>query len=206
MFFISTAGYCQSAIKVSFEVQTRYNEASLKSIPAHIRAAALQQLNSIKKESVMTVQGSIVYFEIKPQQIDKKQNGIIKSNDKTSGVLFSKDLSLEGSYPGIKLLKNFKTKTIKTKIKDKLTTERLLAVNWKFTDKQSKVLGYTCYEATTKFKNQLLTVYVTKDLKVSGSPSDLPFINGVVLAYKHGNSTTTAQKVELKQAEPLNFL
>lgn len=206
MLCLSLTGYSQSAIRVSFETQTIHKEASLRSFPAHIRAAALKQLNSIKKESFMTVQGNKVYFEIKPQDFDKKQNGTINSTDKSSTVSFSQDLSLSGAYPAVKLLKDFKKKTIVTKIKDKLITEKLLAVNWKLTDKQSEVLGYTCYEATTQFKNQLLTVYATKDLKVSGSPSDLPFINGVVLAYKQGNSTTTAQKVELKQAEPLNFL
>ncbi|WP_165930102.1 GLPGLI family protein [Flavobacterium sandaracinum] len=206
VFILSVVGYSQSAIKVSFVTQTQHSETSLKSVPSHIRTAALQQLNSIKKKSVMIVQGSVVYFEIKPQQIDIKQEGTISSNDRTSGVLFSKDLSLEGSYPGIKLLKNYKTKTIKTKIKGKLTTEKLAAVNWKITNKKKKILGYSCYEATTTFKNKLLTVYVTNDLKVSGSPSDLPFINGLVLLYKHGNSTTTAQRIELNQEEPLNFL
>ncbi|MBG6060352.1 GLPGLI family protein [Flavobacterium sp. CG_9.1] len=204
--FVCIISYSQTAIKVFFDTNTVVKEESLKDLPVHIRAAALQQLNSIKKESAMIVQGNTVYFEIKPQQIDKKQKGTINSNDRTSGVLFSKDLSLEGSYPGLKILKNFKTKTIKTKIKGKLTTEKLVAVNWKITNKKKKILSYTCYEATTTFKNKLLTVYVTNDLKVSGSPSDLPFINGLVLLYKHGNSTTTAQRIELNQEEPLNFL
>jgi GLPGLI family protein len=189
-----------------FDTNTVVKEESLKDLPVHIRAAALQQLNSIKKKSVMIIQGSVVYYEIKPQQINKKQEGTISSNDRTSGVLFSKDLSLEGSYPSLKVLKNFKTNTIKTKIKDQVTTEKIAAVKWKITNKKIKILGYTCYEATTTFKNKLLTVYATNDLKVLGSPSDLPFINGLVLLYKYGNSTTLAQKVELKQTLPINFL
>jgi len=201
-----SATYSQTAIKVMFQTQTVYKEELLKSMPVHIRAAALQQLNSIKKESFMTVQSNKVYFEIKSQKIDKKQSGAINSTDRSSNVLFAKDLSLSGSYPAVKLIKDFKTKTIVTKTKDKLTTEKLISVNWKFTNKQIKVLGYSCYEATTEFKNKLLTVYFTKDLKVSASPSNLPFIDGVVLAYKHGNSTTTALKVELQQPELTNFL
>ncbi|MFN7099521.1 MAG: GLPGLI family protein [Flavobacterium sp.] len=206
LLLLSVSGYSQSAIKVSFETQTKHSETSLKSVPEHIRIAALQQLNSLKKESVMTVQDNIVYYEVKPQEIYKKQNGVISNTSKTSSASFSKDLSLEGSYPSLKVLKNFKTNTIKTKIKDQVTTEKIAAIKWKLTDKKIKILGYTCYEATTTFKNKLLTVYATNDLKFSGSPSDLPFINGLVLSYKHGNSTTTAQKVELKQTLPVNFL
>nr|WP_309760143.1 GLPGLI family protein [Flavobacterium sp.] len=204
--FFCIISYSQTAIKVLFDTNTVVKEESLKDLPVHIRAAALQQLNSIKKKSVMIIQGSVVYYEIKPQQINKKQEGTISSNDRTSGVLFSKDLSLEGSYPSLKVLKNFKTNTIKTKIKDQVTTEKIAAVKWKITNKKIKILGYTCYEATTTFKNKLLTVYATNDLKVLGSPSDLPFINGLVLSYKYGNSTTLAQKVELKQTLPINFL
>lgn len=204
--FVCMICYSQTAMKVFFETNTVVKEESLKDLPVHIRAAALQQLNSLKKESIMTVQDNIVYYEVKAQEVYKKQNGVINSSDKTSGVLFSKDLSLEGSYPGIKLLKNYKTKTIQTKIKEKVTTEKLATANWKITNKKKKILGYSCYEATTTFKNKLLTVYVTNDLKALGSPSDLPFINGLVLSYKHGNSTTTAQKVELKQTLPINFL
>lgn len=204
--FVCMICYSQTAMKVMFDTNTVVKEESLKDLPVHIRAAALQQLNSIKKKSVMIIQGSVVYYEIKPQQINKKQEGTISSNDRTSGVLFSKDLSLEGSYPSLKVLKNFKTNTIKTKIKDQVTTEKIAAVKWKITNKKIKILGYTCYEATTTFKNKLLTVYATNDLKVLGSPSDLPFINGLVLSYKYGNSTTLAQKVELKQTLPINFL
>jgi GLPGLI family protein len=206
LLLLSITGYSQSAIRISFETQTKHSETSLQAIPAHIRAAVLQQLNSIKKESVMTIQNDVVYYEVKHQDFEKKQKGIINSSDKTSEVLFSKDLSLEGSYPSLKVLKNFKTSTIKTKIKDQVTTEKLSAVKWHFIDKKIKILGYTCYEATTTFKNKLLTVYATNDLKVLGSPSDLPFINGLVLSYKYGNSTTTAQKIELKQTEPIHFL
>ena len=114
--FFCIISYSQTAIKVLFDTNTVVKEESLKDLPVHIRAAALQQLNSIKKKSVMIIQGSVVYYEIKPQQINKKQEGTISSNDRTSGVLFSKDLSLEGSYPSLKVLKNFKTNTIKTKI------------------------------------------------------------------------------------------
>lgn len=204
--FYCIISYSQTAIKVLFDTNTVVKEESLKDLPVHIRAAALQQLNSIKKKSVMIIQDNIVYYEVKPQEINKKQNGIINSSDKTSGVLFSKDLSLEGSYPSLKVLKNFKTNTIKTKIKDQVTTEKIAVVKWKLTDKKIKILGYTCYEATTTFKNKLLTVYATNDLKVLGSPCDLPFINGLVLSYKYGNSTTLAQKVELKQTLPIKFL
>jgi GLPGLI family protein len=204
--FVCMICYSQTAMKVFFETNTVVKEESLKDLPVHIRAAALQQLNSLIKESVMTVQNNIVYYEVKPQEIYKKQNGVINNTSKTSSASFSKDLSLVGSYPSLKVLKNFKTNTIKTKIKDQVTTEKIAAIKWKLTDKKIKILGYTCYEATTTFKNKLLTVYATNDLKVSGSPSDLPFINGLVLSYKHGNSTTTAQKVELKQTLPINFL
>ena len=206
LLLLSVTGYSQSAIRISFETQTKHSETSLKAIPVHIRAAVLQQLNSIKKESVMTIQNDVVYYEVKHQDFEKKQKGIINSSYKTSDVLFSKDLSLEGSYPSLKVLKNFKTSTIKTKIKDKVTIEKLSAVKWHLIDKKINILGYTCYEATTTFKNKLLTVYATNDLKISGSPSDLPFINGLVLSYKYGNSTTTAQKIELKQTEPIRFL
>jgi hypothetical protein len=50
-----------------------------------------------------------------------------------------------------------------------------------------------------QFNKRLLTVYFTKDFLVNGSPSNLPFINGVVFAYNYGIINATAVKLELKQ-------
>ncbi len=203
--FTFFSGFSQSAIRVSYETQTIHTEESLKAIPAHIRATVLQQLNSIKKESYMIVHNNIVYFEFKSQHINKKHNGDINSGDKSSNSSIAKDLSLSASYPDVKVIKDFKKKMITTKSDDKSITEKLVTVNWNITKKQIKVLGYSCYEANTTFKNKLLTVYFTNGIGTSASPSNLPFINGVVLAYKQGNTTTMAKKIEFNQPDIKDF-
>ena len=89
---------------------------------------------------------------------------------------------------------------------NKEVTEKLPIVEWKFTKKQKKILGYNCYEASTIYNHKQFTVYFTKELNVFGSPAKFPFIKGVVLEYKYGNSVSCATKVDLNQPTITKFL
>ncbi|UQD55232.1 GLPGLI family protein [Flavobacterium sp. K5-23] len=196
----------QTGITILFETQYTIKEESLKSLPAYIRANAIKQSESIKEESYMSIQDNKVYFEIKLQVKEKTNKGMINTNGTAGDVLFAKDLSVSKSYSAVKLIKDYETNTYVKKINNDLVTEKLQVVQWKFTNKKKVILGYSCYEAVALFNKQQLTVYFTEDLKVVGSPSYLPFINGVVLAYTYGNNIATAVKVETNQTLISNFL
>lgn len=55
------------------------------------------------------------------------------------------------------------------------------------------------------YNHKQLKVYFTKDLYVFGSPSKLPFIDGVVLEYNYNQSAGKATKVELNQPAITKF-
>ena len=198
--------YAQTAIKISFETQTIIKEESLKSIPVHIRAAALQQLLSIKKQSIMIIQDRKVYFESKHSEQEVVNKGVINTKEAENGVLFTKDLSTSVSFSAIKLIKDPKTNTYVTRDKKELLSKKIPVVEWKITNKQKKILGYRCYEAMTTYKNQILKVYFTKEMKVIASPDTFPFINGVVLEYNYGQTFGKVVKVEMNQPVIINFL
>jgi hypothetical protein len=65
----------QTGITILFETQTNLKEDAVKGLPAYIRASALKQLQSIKEESFMTIQGDKVYFEVKPQEKEETNKG-----------------------------------------------------------------------------------------------------------------------------------
>lgn len=196
----------QKKIKIIFETQTIIKEESLKKLPEYIRADAVKQLQSVRKVSYMTIQSNKVYYEMLAQNIDVNKKGLIDRSGSENGILFAKDLSMSTSIRAVKLIKDYKTNTFIVKIKNKLVTEKLPVIEWNFTSKQKNILGYVCNEATTTFKNQLLTVYYTKEFKVAGSPSTLPFIDGVVLAFNYGHNFSTAVKIDMNQQLITNFL
>jgi GLPGLI family protein len=196
----------QTAIAILFETQTNLKEDAVKGLPAYIRASALKQLQSIKGESFMTIQGDKVYFEIKPQEKEETNKGIIDANGTEGKVLFAKNLSVSTQYRSVKLIKDYKTNTYTEKTNNKLQTEKLPTVEWKFTNKKKVILGYTCYEAVGQFNNQQLIVYFTKELKAIASPTKLPFVNGVILEYQYGHTYGKAVKVKMNQALIANFL
>ena len=197
--FYNSMGTAQTGIKVVFETQNEIKEESLKGIPAYLRATALQQVRSMKKESVMFLQDGKVYFEIKQAEIEKIKSGIIATYEKEGKEVLVNEVSAIAKIKAEKLIKNPKNNTYLEFSATGTKTKQLPVVKWQLTNKTKKILGYTCYEATTQFNKRLLTVYFTKDFLVKGSPSILPFINGVVLAYNYGIITATAVKLELKQ-------
>lgn len=196
----------QTAIAILFETQTNLKEDAVKGLPAYIRASALKQLQSMKEESFMTIQGDKVYFEIKPQEKEETNKGIIDANGTEGKVLFAKNLSVSKQYRSVKLIKDYKTNTYIEKTNNKLQTQKLPTVEWKFTNKKKVILGYTCYEAVGQFNNQQLIVYFTKELKAIASPTKLPFVNGVILEYQYGHTYGKAVKVKMNQALIANFL
>jgi hypothetical protein len=50
----------------------------VKGLPAYIRASALKQLQSIREE--LFIQGDKVYFEVKPQEKEETNKGMIDAN------------------------------------------------------------------------------------------------------------------------------
>jgi GLPGLI family protein len=196
----------QKAIAILYETHTNLKEDALKGLPAYIRASALKQLQSIKGESFMTIQGDKVYFEIKPQEKEETNKGIIDANGTEGKVLFAKNLSVSRQYRSVKLIKDYKTNTYIEKTNNNLQTEKLPIVEWIFTNKKKVIIGYTCYEAIGQFNDLQLVVYFTKELKVIASPNKLPFVNGVVLEYNYGHTYGKAVKVKMNQALIANFL
>lgn len=196
----------QKAIAILYETHTNLKEDALKGLPAYIRASALKQLQSIKGESFMTIQGDKVYFEIKPQEKEETNKGIIDANGTEGKVFFAKNLSVSRQYRSVKLIKDYKTNTYIEKTNNNLQTEKLPIVEWKFTNKKKVIIGYTCYEAVGQFNDLQLVVYFTKELKVIASPNKLPFVNGVVLEYNYGHTYGKAVKVKMNQALIANFL
>ena len=203
--FFSSAISAQTGIKVFFETQKTIKQESLNYLPSHIRAAALKQLQSIKEESYMLIQNNKVYYETIAQNKEVINKGIINTKGSDNNVIFVKDLSMTATSKTSKLVKDYKVKTIKTKINNELVTEKLPLVVWKITNKKKNILGFKCFEAISVYNHKQLTVYFTKDLYVFGSPSKLPFIEGVVLEYNYNQSAGKATKVELNQPAITKF-
>lgn len=203
--FFSSAISAQTGIKVFFETQKTIKEESLNYLPVHIRAAALKQLQSIKEESYMLIQNNKVYYETIAQNKEVTNKGIINTKGSDNNVIFVKDLSMTVTSKTSKLVKDYKAKTIKTKINNELVTEKLPLVVWKITNKKKNILGFKCFEAISVYNHKQLTVYFTKDLYVFASPSKLPFIDGVVLEYNYNQSAGKATKVELNQPAITKF-
>lgn len=202
----SIAISAQTGIKVFFETQKTIKEESLNNLPVHIRATALKQLQSIKEKSYMLIQNNMVYYETIAQNKKVASNGIINTKGSNSNIMFVKDLSMTAISKGIKIVKEYNKNSYTTKVNNKEVTEKLPIVEWKFTKKQKKILGYNCYEASTIYNHKQFTVYFTKELNVFGSPAKFPFIKGVVLEYKYGNSVSCATKVDLNQPTITKFL
>lgn len=203
--FFSIHLSAQTGIKVFFETQKTIKEESLNYLPSHIRAAALKQLQSIKEESYMLIQNNKVYYETIAQNKEVINKGIINTKGSDNNVIFVKDLSMTATSKTSKLVKDYKVKTIKTKINNELVTEKLPLVVWKITNKKKNILGFKCFEAISVYNHKQLKVYFTKDLYVFGSPSKLPFIEGVVLEYNYNQSAGKATNVELNQPAITKF-
>jgi hypothetical protein len=68
-FIISTA----QTVSKYFETQNEIKEECLKGIPAYLRATALQQVRSMKKESVMFLQDGRFILRFKQAEIENKR-------------------------------------------------------------------------------------------------------------------------------------
>lgn len=204
--FYSIGGNSQTGIKVVFETHRMITEESVKSIPAQLRADFVKQYNSVKKESFMYLQEDKVYFEVQASEIKNSKLGKLDANETAGKVILVKDMSTVVTYSAEKLIKDPKNNTYTERKPAGLVTKKLSIAKWQLTKKTKQILGYTCYEAVTTFKNKMLTVYFTKQLRAKGSPDTLPFIDGVVLAYTYGIVDATAIKIELKQPLITKFL
>tara|TARA_R110000868_G_scaffold118107_1_gene313441 strand:- start:502 stop:1149 length:648 start_codon:yes stop_codon:yes gene_type:complete len=204
--FYSICGNSQTGIKVIFETRRVITEESVKSIPAQLRADFVKQYNSIKKESSMYLQEGKVFFEVQAAEVKNSKLGKLDSNETEGKVLLAKEMSTIVTYAAEKLIKDPKYNSYTERKPAGLVTKKLVIAKWQLTKKTKKILGYTCYEAVTTFNNKVLTVYYTRQLRATGSPDKLPFIDGVVLAYTYGIVDATAVKIALKQPLITKFL
>ncbi|WP_339659025.1 GLPGLI family protein [Flavobacterium frigidarium] len=204
LFFLQSNA--QSGIKVVFERQTILKEDAVKGLPEYIRERALKLVQSSKRESTMTIQGSKVYYEIIGHEQKEVGKGITKVNDPKSNVLFVSNMSVTNTYNPLKIIKDYKTNSYKEIVNNKVTTEKLPKTSWKYTNNKKIILGYSCLEAIGVYKDQPLTVYFTKALPGVASPDKLPFVNGVILEYQYGHAFGKAIKVERNQPLITKFL
>ena len=204
LFFLQSNA--QSGIKVVFERQTILKEDAVKGLPEYIRERALKLVQSSKRESTMTIQGSKVYYEIIGPEQKEVGKGITKVNDPKSNVLFVSNMSVTNTYNPLKIIKDYKTNSYKEIVNNKVTTEKLPKTSWKYTNNKKIILGYSCLEAIGVYKDQPLTVYFTKALPGVASPDKLPFVNGVILEYQYGHAFGKAIKVERNQPLITKFL
>ena len=204
LFFLQSNA--QSGIKVVFERQTILKEDAVKGLPEYIRERALKLVQSSKRESTMTIQGSKVYYEIIGHEQKEVGKGITKVNDPKSKVLFVSNMSVTNTYNPLKIIKDYKTNSYKEIVNNKVTTEKLPKTSWKYTNNKKIILGYSCLEAIGVYKDQPLTVYFTKALPGVASPDKLPFVNGVILEYQYGHAFGKAIKVERNQPLITKFL
>lgn len=204
LFFLQSNA--QSGIKVLFERQTILKEDAVKGLPEYIRERALKLVQSSKRESTMTIQGSKVYYEIIGHEQREVGKGITKVNDPKSNVLFVSNMSVTNTYNPLKIIKDYKTNSYKEIVNNKVTTEKLPKTSWKYTNNKKIILGYSCLEAIGVYKDQPLTVYFTKALPGVASPDKLPFVNGVILEYQYGHAFGKAIKVERNQPLITKFL
>lgn len=204
-FLFFTSSYSQKNIKIVFEEHMLIKGKILKGVPEHLRDKFVKQLQGMKRESYMSIQNNKVYFESKHSDKEVIDKGVVDTKGAKEGVLFTKDMSTSVSFSEVRMVKDSKTNTYVTQVKKELLSKKLPVAQWKITNKQKKILGYTCHEAVTTYKNQILTVYFTKELKVIASPTTLPFINGVVLEYNCGPTFAKAVKVEMNQPVIANF-
>jgi GLPGLI family protein len=204
LFFLQSNA--QSGIKVLFERQTILKEDAVKGLPEYIRERALKLVQSSKRESTMTIQGSKVYYEIIGHEQKEVGKGITKVNDPKSNVLFVSNMSVTNTYNPLKIIKDYKTNSYKEIVNNKVTTEKLPKTSWKYTNNKKIILGYSCLEAIGVYKDQPLTVYFTKALPGVASPDKLPFVNGVILEYQYGHAFGKAIKVERNQPLITKFL
>lgn len=204
LFFLQSNA--QSGIKVVFERQTILKEDAVKGLPEYIRERALKLVQSSKRESTMTIQGSKVYYEIIGHEQKEVGKGITKVNDPKSNVLFVSNMSVTNTYNPLKIIKDYKTNSYKEIVNNKVTTEKLPKTSWKYTNNKKIILGYSCLEAIGVYKDQPLTVYFTKALPGVASPDKLPFVNGVILEYQYGHAFGKAIRVERNQPLITKFL
>jgi GLPGLI family protein len=204
LFFLQSNA--QSGIKVVFERQTILKEDAVKGLPEYIRERALKLVQSSKRESTMTIQGSKVYYEIIAHEQKEVGKGITKVNDPKNNVLFVSNMSVTNTYNPLKIIKDYKTNSYKETVNNKVTTEKLPITSWKYTNNKKIILGYSCLEAIGVYKDQPLTVYFTKALPGVASPDKLPFVNGVILEYQYGHVFGKATKVERNQPLITKFL
>jgi GLPGLI family protein len=197
--------YSQKNIKIIFEEQMLVKEESLIGVPEHLRAKFVKQVESIKSESYMYIQNGKVYFESKHTNKEVKDKSIVNAKGSKEGVLFVKDMSSSVNVSEVKMAKDPKTNTYIIQENKQLKSNKLPVVQWRITNKQKKILGYDCHEAFTKYKNQTLKVYFTKEFNLIASPKSLPFINGVVLEYTYGPAVGKAVQVEMNQPIITNF-
>ena len=120
LFFLQSNA--QSGIKVVFERQTILKEDAVKGLPEYIRERALKLVQSSKRESTMTIQGSKVYYEIIGHEQKEVGKGITKVNDPKSNVLFVSNMSVTNTYNPLKIIKDYKTNSYKEIVNNKVTT------------------------------------------------------------------------------------
>ncbi|MDM1521909.1 GLPGLI family protein [Empedobacter stercoris] len=62
-----------------------------------------------------------------------------------------------------------------------IMVEKRPTVNWKITKESQKMLGYTCYKATTKFRGRDYTAWFTPELPYNYGPWKLGGLPGLIL-------------------------
>lgn len=205
LFFITHAGYSQTGITVYYEAQTLITKDALKGIPEMLKADMLKQVNAIKTQSILYLQGNENLYHSKGKDFMKNEDNLQnKKNNKIGSTIISS--SIEVNANELKLIKNVKKDNYLTKENGKLVSTPLPKVTWKFTNKTKIIAGYTCFEATTTYKNYKLTVFFTKELREKGSPYKLPFLDGVILEYNYSHFYMKAVKIDLETPLITKFL
>lgn len=205
-FSVCIKSYCQKTVKVTFENQLIVSEASLASVPEHLRSAVLKQLTSVKMLAYMCFENNKVYYESKSQNKQIEQKGVVNGGVLNNEGTISKDLSTSVKSKHSKIIKDSYNNTYTMKNNGKLVTEKLPIVKWKITNKKKNILGYNCTEAVGLYNNSKISIYFTKELKKVASPEKIPFIDGVILEYKDEKSIGKAIKIEKNQPSIKNFL
>lgn len=192
----------QSNVKVTFSNAIALNIKQLESdTPEVVKKHTMERIQNIRFLSCMTIEDELVYYEIKSKSIDNKESEKIA----TSTTKYYMVPSIQIKIPEEKYLKNNKENSIASYVDKKLQSEKLPSITWKKSGKQKKILGYNCYEAKGILEGKPVSIYYTTEIKGSGSPEKIPFINGVILEYTTNKRSGVATKVEFNQPKIKNF-
>ncbi|OAB28160.1 hypothetical protein FBFR_09985 [Flavobacterium fryxellicola] len=195
----------QFVVAIHYQKQTLLTKDLVKGLPDSLKDEMIKQVNEIKSESVLYIQGNENLYHVKSKDVIKNNDNLKNNkNDKTGATIISS--SFEHSSKEKKLIKNFKNNNYTIKENGKLVAHKLPKAIWKYTSKTKKVAGYNCFEATTTFNNHKLTVFFTRELWTKGSPDKLPFLDGVILEYNYSHFYVKAVNVDLQVPLITNFL